>query len=95
MHARVGTYTGPSDALDQLARGVDRLQPELQQLGGFRGAYVLVDRDSGKAMTVTFWADEQAAKDSAEAANRMRRRAAIASGQTIQNVETYEVALQI
>ncbi|MCI2420504.1 hypothetical protein MOQ72_23935 [Saccharopolyspora sp. K220] len=95
MQARVATYTGPSETLDQLVRGVDRLRPELQRLGGFRGAFVLVDRDSGRAMTVTLWADEQAAEDSAESANRMRRKAALASGQTIEGVDTYEVAVQI
>jgi heme-degrading monooxygenase HmoA len=95
MHARVSTYSGPADKIDLLAQGLDRLRPELKQLNGFRGAYALVDRNTGKAMTVTLWEDEQAAKNSAENASRMRRKAAEESGQTIESVETYEVAIQI
>jgi heme-degrading monooxygenase HmoA len=95
MHARVSTYTGTSEQLDRLLEGIDRVRSELSKLNGFQGAYGLVDRDSGKAMTITLWDSEHSAQASADAANRMRKQAAEASGHTIQSVDTYEVGLRI
>lgn len=95
MHARVSSYTGTVDQLDQLVQGLDRVKADLHRLDGFRGAYGLVDRSSGKAMTITLWESEQAEQASVEVANRLRSQAAQASGHTVQSVETYEVGLQI
>jgi heme-degrading monooxygenase HmoA len=95
MHARVSTFTGPADKLDELVRGLDRSRSDLQTLTGFQGGYALVDRNSGKALTITLWDSEQAAQSSAEAANRIRGKVAEESSQAIQSVETYEVALRL
>ncbi len=95
MHARVSTYTGTSEKVAQLVEQLDQARPALNQLDGFQGAYVLVDRSSGNAMTITLWSSEQTAQASAESATRMRSTAAEASGYTIQSVATYEVGLQL
>ncbi len=90
MFARVSTYQGDADGL---VEGFSGQTDALEQVDGFEGAYFLVDRQSGKAMSVTLWESEAAMKESAERANRMREEATQPSGAAIQSVEGYEVAI--
>lgn len=93
MVARVSTYLGPTDRIDDAVRSFDELTDDLGEIEGFEDAYLLVDHDSGKAMTMTLWSSEEAAEASAERASEMRSDAVAASGFSIGTVETYEVAL--
>jgi hypothetical protein len=94
MHARVSTYRGRSEQIDEGIRRVrEDLLPRVQELDGYRGVYLLVDRRSGKSMTVTLWGGEQAMRDSEEAASRLRGDHAEVTGATVGEVERYEVAL--
>lgn len=95
MHARVSTYAGPAEGLDQLVQGFDQTTDRLRQLDGFEGGYVLVDRTTGQAATITLWNSEEAASASAEQANQMRSEAAQAADHTVDSVVTYEVALHV
>ena len=95
MVARVSTYLGPTDRIDDAVRSFDDLTEELGTIDGFEDAYVLVDRGSGKAMTVTLWSSEEAAEASAERASQMRTDAVAASGFSIGTTETYDVALHV
>jgi heme-degrading monooxygenase HmoA len=94
MHARVSTYTGPAD---QYAAGLEKLRdatvPQLGQVDGFRGVLALIDRGSGKALSITFWESEDALRASAEEATQLREQIAAASSEQIIGVENYEVAL--
>ena len=94
MFARVSTYHGDPGRIDE---GLDNLRenivPRAQQMDGFKGLYYLLDRESGKALSVTLWASEEAMHASEEAANRLREESAEASGETIDNVERYEVVV--
>jgi hypothetical protein len=76
-------------------RSFDELTNEFGGIEGFEDAYLLVDHDGGKAMTVTLWSSEVAAEASAERASQMRSDAVAASGFSIGTVETYEVALHL
>lgn len=89
MFARVSTYRG-GDA-DKLTQGFNSVSVE--QLPGFAGAHLLVDRSSGKAMTITFWESEDALTSSVEKAERMRKSAADTGGASIDSVDHYEVAM--
>jgi hypothetical protein len=53
---------------------------------------LLVDRQSGKAMTITFWESEQARERSVEQANQLRDQAVSEAGLTVRSVENYEIA---
>ncbi len=92
MFARVGAYRGDAQALQQ---GFEGQTDALEQLDGFRGAYLLIDREGGKGMTVTLWEDEAAMQQSAERANQMRSEATEPSGASIESVDGYEVALTV
>ena len=95
MFARVSTFQGPSD---QTAEGIrvarEQILPAARLMDGFKGIYLLYDRESGKSLSVTLWETEADMLASEEAANRVRARSAEASGDKVINVERYEIALQ-
>lgn len=92
MFARVSTYRGAPDRVENGIRQVE--QTPIQELPDFKGAYLLVNRESGKAMTITLWESQQAMQASAGAANPLRSAVGEAFGDTQPpTVETYEVAL--
>ena len=94
MFARVSTYTGTSDELDEAISQVrENTLPKLMQLDGYKGAYFLVDRQNGKSLSVTLWESEEAMSTSEEAANSLRTEVADALGTQMVGVERYEVAI--
>ncbi len=96
MHARVSTYAGitPDRAEDGI-RAFQSSADALQELDGFEGAYLLMDRDAGTAMTITLWSSEEAAQASAERATQIRTQAASATDMSVERVDTYEVAMHV
>jgi heme-degrading monooxygenase HmoA len=95
VHARVSTIQGSTDQIDE---GIDRIRdttlPAVKEIDGFKGILSLVDRQTGKGLTVTLWESEEALRASEEEANRLRREAADRLGSTGEpSVERYEVAL--
>jgi heme-degrading monooxygenase HmoA len=98
MHARVSTYQGPPNPeQEQVEEGLryarENVLPQAQQMDGFKGVIGLLDRQSGKSLTVTLWESEQAMSASEEEANRLRQQSAEAAGETVEDVERYEVTL--
>lgn len=94
MFARVSTFQGSPDAVDEGIRALrEEVFPEAKQLPGFAGLLVLVDRDSGKSLGVTLWQTEQAMRDSEEAGNQLRDHTAQIGGGRIASVERFELAL--
>jgi len=95
MHARVSTLQGSTDQIDE---GIDRIRdmtvPAVKEVDGFKGILSLIDRQTGKSLTVTLWESEGALQASEEEANRIRREAAGNLGATAEPiVDRYEVAL--
>jgi len=95
MIARVSSYSGSPDQAEEGIRNFQGLTDPLRSLDGFEGAYLLVDRGTGKALTITLWSSEDAANASAERAKQMRSDAAGGAGMSVDTVETFEVAVQI
>src|SRR3954452_19860535 len=95
MFARVSAFQGPPD---QTAEGIriarEQILPAARLMDGFKGIYLLFDRESGKSLSVTLWETEDDMRASEEAANRVRAESAESSGETVVSVERYEVALQ-
>ena len=94
MFARVSTFTGASDQVDEAVRQVrEDVLPRTEQLDGYRGAYLLVDRENGKSLAVTFWESEEAMRESEAATSTLRSEIADALGTQMIGVERYEVAV--
>ena len=92
MHARVSMYEGDVDAF---VGGFERQTDLVRRLDGFVRAYLLVDRDAGRAIVVALWESEEALAGSAERAAHLRQEASEAAGGSIGSVASYEVALDV
>ena len=94
MHARMSTLEGSPDELDEGLRDVkEHVLPLLQQQDGFKGFIALGDRQSGELIGITFWESEQTMRASEEVGERMRSDTAEDTGDTIADVQRYEVGL--
>jgi len=95
MIARLSTYDGPAEAVDEFVTGLEQNTEALRGMAGFEGAYMLVDHDDGTAVTLTLWGSRSAEADSAATAARWRKEAADATQHTIRDVRIYEVAVEV
>jgi heme-degrading monooxygenase HmoA len=90
MWARVSTYQGSPEQLDAAVNRIDELP--LREMSGFECAYLLIDRQSGKALTMTLWESEDALRESEERANQLRSQVADELGATgAPTIDRYEV----
>ena len=92
MFARVSTILGKPDQVDQVIGFFNESNPP--GLEAMKGSYLLVNRKTGKIMTVTLWETEAAMEASASVANQVRGQAAGKAAAAPPTVELYEVAVQ-
>jgi heme-degrading monooxygenase HmoA len=92
MFARVSTYRGDGDRLMQ---GFADVSGPLEAIDGFSHGYFMVDRESGKGMSITIWDSEEALKASAAKADELRSQGAQAGGAQIESVESYEIGMTV
>ena len=69
----------------------DDLLPWSRESDGYCGAIGLVNRETGEALVLTLWADDESRTKSAEAAGRLSSIAALASGAGLEAIENYDV----
>jgi hypothetical protein len=66
MFARIVTFQRSASSLDESARlAREQVIPLIRRQPGYRGAYVLVDRASGKQLGITLWDSPEHASGSA------------------------------
>jgi heme-degrading monooxygenase HmoA len=99
MFARVSSYDGPAGLSDEeveqiTKRTLDEVMPSVRQMGGFRGIMSLLDRGSGKSLTITLWDSQADMQASEDAANAARAQAAAIADEQIRNVDRFEVTFQ-
>lgn len=94
MYARVNTITGsPDQAEGGISDFKENVVPWIKENGG-PGGILLIDRETGKAIAITLWSDEESMRRSEEAANEHRRRVSDRMQPThAPTVERYEVAV--
>ena len=92
--ARVSTLEGSPDSID---KSVDMVQsetlPKVRALQGNVGAIALADRVTGQVTIITLWEIADALRRSEEQADQLREQAAQSGGQSIANVDRYEVGV--
>jgi heme-degrading monooxygenase HmoA len=77
MHARIGTWHGGGAELERwIERSREEVLPQVRAVAGSTGVLLLLDRENGRALTITLWESEQAMQESEE------RRAALQQGTT-------------
>jgi heme-degrading monooxygenase HmoA len=92
MFARVSSYRGDGD---RLLQGFADVTEPLTAVDGFSHAYFMVDRESGKGLSITFWQSEHALLSSVAKADELRSRGAAAGGAEIESVQHYEVGMTV
>ena len=95
MFARVSTLQGSPERMEQgISEYRDQTVPAARQQKGFKGAYLLVDRKSGKALSVTLWETEEDLRASDALADRLRAQAAQTTVAASPAREVFEVAVE-
>ncbi len=95
MFARMSTFEGRPERVGEAIRHFqDEAIPAMKKMHGFKDAYLMVDRKSGKAVAITMWESEEALQSSATSVTPLRSQAAQALDASKQpKVEVYEVAV--
>jgi heme-degrading monooxygenase HmoA len=92
----VSTIQGkPQQVEDGIRQYREQVMSAVKKMAGFKGAYFLVDRKSGKEISITLWDTERNLQASSKAADQLRTQAAqtvAAAKPSI--VEIYEVEVQ-
>ena len=92
MFARVSTYRGDPD---RIVEGFTAVTEPLEAIDGFSHAYFMVDRESGRGMSITIWDSEEALTASAAKADELRKQGAEAGGAEIESVEHFEIGMTV
>ena len=94
MYARLHVLQTTADQHDQGLEIVrEQLLPWLRDSTGYRGLIRLADREAGKTLVITLWADEESLRASAEAGDRFSELTAETTGATRLALEQYEATL--
>jgi quinol monooxygenase YgiN len=93
MYARSTTIRGnPQNLDDGIAYVRDKVMPAVQQMDGCVGLSMFHDRESGRCIVTSAWADSEALRRSADGVMAMRQRAAeIMGGQA--EIQEWEIAV--
>ena len=92
MHARKTTIKGSPDQVDRAKEVIEsKVIPGVREMPGFKGGYWLFDRETGDAVSFTFFDTKDSLGASSEAANRLRGSASGEMGASITGVDEYEV----
>lgn len=94
MYARVSTYEGAVEDYDaSLEMMRSDIAPQVRAMAGSAGLLSMINRDTGRGLSITLWDSEEAMASSREAANQVRSQAATAMASKIIDVTEYEVGL--
>ena len=89
MYARATTLrASPEDVQEQIDHYQEGIQ-SVREISGNRGAFLLVDRSAGRAISVTLWETDEAMEASRKRADELRQQAQESPGES---VDEYEVA---
>ncbi|MGH2756851.1 MAG: hypothetical protein ACRDI3_03590 [Actinomycetota bacterium] len=92
MYARVTVVNGSPDKIEQ---GIDTFNaevlPAVKGVAGYKAAFLLADRKTGKGMGISIWESEDARRRGGEAVDAARAATIKAMGGTIPPVEEFEV----
>jgi len=92
MYARTSSWSGSRESLEKWAKHTAEIvAPMVAALDGNAGAYFFVDRDGGRALTLTLWKTDEAALASDATAEQSRERTTAATGVELLERGRYEV----
>ena len=93
MYARVSTLIGKPENINQTISHF-KAATAIDTEKGWKGGYALVNRQTGKILTITLWETKEDMEATVSLANQIRGQAANIAGSPPPTVEVFEVALQ-
>ena len=92
VYARVTVVQGSPDKIEQGIESFNsEVLPTAKGVAGYKAAFLLADRKSGKGIGITLWDSEDARRRGGEAVNAARAATIKAMGGTVPPVEEFEV----
>jgi heme-degrading monooxygenase HmoA len=94
VHARSTTIQAQTSSIDDgIAYMRNDLMPELENIDGYVGISLLVDRESGRCIITAAYETEDAMNAAAEKANQLRSRAAEIFGGHVEKIEAWAIGV--
>jgi heme-degrading monooxygenase HmoA len=94
MLARVNSVQTATDKLAGLVKWAEEQLPAAHEAPGFKGFYLLADRQSGKLMSISLWDSDDATRQFEARGAQAREEASSELGIASPPGEVYEVVLQ-
>jgi heme-degrading monooxygenase HmoA len=95
MHARVLRLKGSAEKVDDgIENYKSRVAPALRDQDGYGGARLLVNRETGASMSITFWRDDAASQASFAALTSIRAEATSRFAAGAPETKVYEAVVQ-
>jgi heme-degrading monooxygenase HmoA len=93
MIARINSADTSADKLAGLVTFCEAQLPALREAAGFKGFYLLADRQSGKIVTISLWDSDDDLRRHEPRGARVRQEASAELGIAPTPVDLYEVVL--
>ena len=94
VHARSTTIQAQTSSIDDgIAYMRDDLMPELENIDGYVGISLLVDRESGRCIITAAYESEDAMRAAADKAKQLRAQATERFGGEVQKIEEWEIGV--
>lgn len=94
MHARSVVFEmSPDKVNDAVSQFEEGVIPRFRAISGYKGFTLLVNRESGKVLGVSFWESEEGVNASGELGAEARQTLADTAGASAQSPEVWEVAV--
>ncbi len=94
MFARTGLYEFPEEQREESIQAFREALEQISECDGYKGGWYLVNPESGRGLTVTFWDNRASMEASRVKASRLRSQAASTSDGSVVSAEEFEVAYQ-
>jgi heme-degrading monooxygenase HmoA len=92
VFARVSSYEIPPEQAGDAAARFGQAIGQIRELNGLAAAYLLVNAEAGRVLTMTLWDSAAAMEASHVTASRLRTEAVRSVDGNVLSVEEYEVA---
>jgi heme-degrading monooxygenase HmoA len=92
VFARVSSYEIPPEQVGDATTGLQQAIGQIRAMNGLAAAYLLVNAETGRVLTMTLWDNAAAMEASHVTASRLRTEAIRAVNGSVLSIEEYEVA---
>ena len=94
MFARVNSAQTATDQLAGLIKFCEERFPDAREAPGFKGFYLLADRQSGKIVSISLWDSDDDLRQFEDRGAQLRKEASSEVGIAPTPIDIYEVVLQ-